>query len=193
MDTVAQRINAAVGLRITVLVGTMWAAYVFAAIALISLPDNIHSTQLLILWISSSFLQLVLLPIIIVGQNLQSRAADARATKTFEDVEDARNKIEQAISLLDIHTDGGLHDAVQVILDAVNAKTATPGVTAQRPEGPGQYRARLGYASSSSKVGLVTSRDTRETAVRSRSEGRVASATAAVTRSNPAATLKARA
>ena len=70
------------------------AAYVFAAIALISLPDNIHSTQLLILWISSSFLQLVLLPIIIVGQNIQSRAADARATKTFEDVEDARNKIE---------------------------------------------------------------------------------------------------
>jgi hypothetical protein len=129
MDTAAQRINAAVGLRITVLVGTMWAAYVFAAIALISLPDNIHSTQLLILWISSSFLQLVLLPIIIVGQNLQSRAADARATKTLEDVEDARNKIEQAISLLDIHTDGGLHDAVQVILDAVNAKMAPPGVT----------------------------------------------------------------
>jgi hypothetical protein len=121
-DTAAQRFNAAFGLRITVLVGTMWCAYVFGAIALISLPDNIHSTQLLILWISSSFLQLVLLPIIIVGQNIQSRAADARATKTFEDVEDARSKIEQAIELLDIHTDGGLHDAVQVILDAVNGK-----------------------------------------------------------------------
>ncbi len=123
-DTAAQRVNAAVGLRITVLVGTMWAAYLFACIALISLPDNIHSTQLLILWISSSFLQLVLLPIIIVGQNIQSRAADARATKTFEDVEDARNKIEHAISLLDIHTDGGLHDAVQVIVDAINAGKA---------------------------------------------------------------------
>jgi hypothetical protein len=126
-DTAAQRINAAVGLRITVLVGTMWCAYVFAAIALISLPDNIHSTQLLILWISSSFLQLVLLPIIIVGQNIQSRAADARATKTFEDVQDARNKIDYTISLLDIHTEGGLHDAVQVIIDAVNGKAAAPG------------------------------------------------------------------
>jgi hypothetical protein len=62
----------------------------------------------------------VLLPVIIVGQNNQSRAADARATKTFEDVEDARNKIEQVISLLDIHTDGGLHDAVKVIVDAIN-------------------------------------------------------------------------
>jgi hypothetical protein len=130
MDTAAQRFNAAVGLRITVLVGTMWCAYVFACIALISLPDNIHSTQLLILWISSSFLQLVLLPIIIVGQNIQARAADARAAKTFEDVEDARNKIAQAIDLLDIHTAGGLHDAVQAIIEAMDVKggpgTGTP-------------------------------------------------------------------
>ncbi len=126
-DTVAQRINAAVGLRITVLVGTMWCAYLFAAIALISLPDNIHSTQLLILWISSSFLQLVLLPIIIVGQNIQSRAADARSTKTFEDVQDVRDKVDHVISLLDIHSEGGLHDAVHVIMEAVNGKAAASG------------------------------------------------------------------
>jgi uncharacterized membrane protein len=126
-NTVAQRINAAVGLKITVLVGTMWCAYIFAAIALISLPDNIHSTQLLILWISSSFLQLVLLPIIIVGQNIQARASDARAAKTFEDVLDARNKIEHAIKLLDVHTEGGIHDAVEMIIDAINTKSsATP-------------------------------------------------------------------
>jgi hypothetical protein len=69
----------------------------------------------------------VLLPIIIVGQNIQSRAADARATKTFEDVEDARKKIEQAIDLLDVHTEGGLHDAVAIIIDAINAKSPIPG------------------------------------------------------------------
>ncbi len=79
------RVNAKVGLRITLIVGTMWAGYVFAAIALISLPDNIHSTQLLILWISSSFLQLVLLPVIIVGQNIQAKAADSRAEATYND------------------------------------------------------------------------------------------------------------
>ena len=79
------RFNATLGLHITVIVGTMWAAYVFAAIALISLPDNIHSTQTLILWISSSFLQLVLLPIIIVGQNIQAKAADKRAEATYND------------------------------------------------------------------------------------------------------------
>ncbi|MGH3744565.1 MAG: hypothetical protein ACRDTP_06890 [Mycobacteriales bacterium] len=84
-DNVVGRINAKVGLRLTVIVGTMWAAYVFAAIAFISLPDNIHSTQLLILWISSSFLQLVLLPVIIVGQNIQANAADQRAEATYND------------------------------------------------------------------------------------------------------------
>lgn len=121
-DTALQRINSAVGLKITVLVGTMWCAYVFAGIALISLPDNVHSKQLLILWISSSFLQLVLLPVIIVGQNIQARASDARAAKTFEDVLDVRRKIEHAIELLDVHTEGGLHDAVALIIDAINAK-----------------------------------------------------------------------
>lgn len=130
-ETAAQRINAAVGLRITVLVGTMWCAYLFACVALISLPDNIHSRELLILWLSSSFLQLVLLPIIIVGQNIQARAADSRAAKTFEDVEDARSKIEEAIDLLDIHTAGGLHDAIAAIVDAINARpTAADGASA---------------------------------------------------------------
>ncbi|HWF16033.1 MAG TPA: hypothetical protein VG244_07630 [Acidimicrobiales bacterium] len=130
-DTAMQRFNAAVGLRITVLVGTMWCAYVFGAIALVSLPDNVHSKQLLILWISSSFLQLVLLPIIIVGQNIQARASDARAAKTFEDVLDVRRKIEHAIRLLDVHTEGGLHDAVELIVDAINAKgSGTPSPAA---------------------------------------------------------------
>ncbi|HEY1828216.1 MAG TPA: hypothetical protein VGF87_09350 [Acidimicrobiales bacterium] len=84
-DTFFGRLNAKVGLRITIIVGTMWAAYLFAAIALISLPENIHSTQSLILWISSSFLQLVLLPVIIVGQNIQAKAADIRAQATYND------------------------------------------------------------------------------------------------------------
>ena len=84
-DSAVGRLNAKVGLRITLVVGTMWAGYVFAAIALISLPDNVHSTQLLILWISSSFLQLVLLPVIIVGQNIQAKAADARSEATYND------------------------------------------------------------------------------------------------------------
>jgi hypothetical protein len=85
--SIVERFNSRVGLVITVVVGTMWAAYLFAAIALISLPDNVHKTQDLILWISSSFLQLVLLPIIIVGQNIQAKAADKRAEATYKDAD----------------------------------------------------------------------------------------------------------
>ena len=81
------RFNARLGLAITIVVGTMWCAYVFAGIALISLGDNLGSTQALILWISSSFLQLVLLPIIIVGQNIQAKAADKRAEDTYNDAD----------------------------------------------------------------------------------------------------------
>jgi hypothetical protein len=81
------RFNARLGLIITVVVGTMWCAYVFAGIALISLKDNLQSTQALILWISSSFLQLVLLPIIIVGQNIQAKASDKRAEDTYKDAD----------------------------------------------------------------------------------------------------------
>ena len=81
------RFNARLGLGITLVVGTMWCAYAFAGIALISLKDNIGSTQTLILWISSSFLQLVLLPIIIVGQNIQAKAADKRAEDTYNDAD----------------------------------------------------------------------------------------------------------
>ncbi|HEY5439611.1 MAG TPA: DUF1003 domain-containing protein [Acidimicrobiales bacterium] len=82
------RFNARFGLRITLVVGTMWMAYIFTVIALFALPDAIkQGTYYIIVWLSSSFLQLVLLPIIIVGQNIQARAADKRSEATYRDAE----------------------------------------------------------------------------------------------------------
>ena len=53
----------------------MWCAYVFTILALFALPSAIkQGTYFIIVWLSSSFLQLVLLPIIIVGQNIQAAA-----------------------------------------------------------------------------------------------------------------------
>ena len=59
----------------------MWCAYVFALLAMISLPSAIrsHDPIVIVSWIAQTFLQLVLLPIIIVGQNVQAAASDARA------------------------------------------------------------------------------------------------------------------
>jgi hypothetical protein len=78
------RFNSRVAVLITNAVGTMWAAYVFAFIALVSLPAALTAfqqgdTTTAIQWLSNSFLQLVLLPIIIVGQNVISTAQDKRA------------------------------------------------------------------------------------------------------------------
>lgn len=89
VDDGRQGINGKIGLLITGLVGTMVCGYVFAGIALISLPSAIssHSLTLIIAWVSSNFIQLVLLPVIIVGQNLQASASDKRAENTYRDAE----------------------------------------------------------------------------------------------------------
>ncbi len=82
-------INGKVGLFITAVVGTMWVAYLFTIVALISLPQAINSgdTIIIIGWIAQTFLQLVLLPVIIVGQNIQAKGSDKRAEQTYEDAE----------------------------------------------------------------------------------------------------------
>ena len=83
------RFNSRFGLAITVAVGSMWAAYLFTCLALISLPAAITSQNAIIIvaWIAQTFLQLVLLPIIIVGQNVQAAAADKRAEATYLDAD----------------------------------------------------------------------------------------------------------
>ena len=81
------RFNNLIGYRITKSVGTMWAAYIFFALSLVSLPSVIKSGDpvLIVAWVAQTFLQLVLLPIIIVGQNIQAVSSDARAIATYED------------------------------------------------------------------------------------------------------------
>jgi len=81
--------NGKIGVFITTVIGTMWAAYIFTVLALISLPTVLSSGSLIVIvaWVAQTFLQLVLLPIIIVGQNVQARAADKRSEQTYSDAE----------------------------------------------------------------------------------------------------------
>ena len=78
--------NTWLAVKITKTVGSMWMAYIFAAITLISLPAAIASRSVIIIvaWIAQTFLQLVLLPIIIVGQNVIQASTDARARADHE-------------------------------------------------------------------------------------------------------------
>lgn len=83
----AARINTRIAIAVTKIVGSMWCAYAFGLMDLFSLPTAIRGgTGTLIAWIAQTFLQLVLLSIIMVGQNVQADAADKRAEATYHDV-----------------------------------------------------------------------------------------------------------
>jgi hypothetical protein len=80
--------NGRAAMLITNAVGTMWCAYIFALIALISLPAAIQGgTATLIAWLAQTFLQLVLLSVIMVGQKVAAKASDKQALQTYEDAE----------------------------------------------------------------------------------------------------------
>jgi hypothetical protein len=87
--SITARFNAWFAVKVTSAVGTMWCAYAFAVLAIISLPQAIasHSAVTLVSWISQTFLQLVLLSVIIVGQNVLAASADKRAEATYEDAD----------------------------------------------------------------------------------------------------------
>jgi len=92
------------GVQITRAVGTMVCAIVFAALALVSLPDAIKGGRAaLIAWIAQTFLQLVLLSIIMVGQRVQAKATDAQT-------QHMALGIDTALDRLDVTTAGGIAD-----------------------------------------------------------------------------------
>jgi len=98
--------NGRFAILITNAVGTMWCAYAFALLALISLPAAIKAgTATLVSRIAQTFLQLVLLSVIMVGQKVAAAASDKQALQTYKDAE-ALLKIEDELHrLLKINND----------------------------------------------------------------------------------------
>lgn len=100
-------LNRRIAEKITSIVSTMWAAYLFAAIALISLPSAIRSgdTLTIVDWVAQTFLQLVLLSIIMVGQQRSSEKVSkeidethAAALAEFEYAKEARAIAQQELT-----------------------------------------------------------------------------------------------
>jgi uncharacterized membrane protein len=91
------RWNDRLALGITKYVGTMWTAYLFAVIAVVSLPAALasHDPIIIVAWIAQTFLQLVLLPIIIVGQNLQNKHTEIQSDADYETNVEAKKEIEE--------------------------------------------------------------------------------------------------
>jgi hypothetical protein len=117
--------NAKLAVIITHAVGSMAMAYIFCLIALTSLPAILIEAGvltsgdvpkfltkpgliLIVAWVAQTFIQLVLLSIIMVGQDVQSIASDARSENTFKDAQ-------AILDALNTETEGGL----KTILEAV--------------------------------------------------------------------------
>ena len=126
--------NAKLAVIITHAVGSMAMAYIFSLIALTSLPAILIQAGvltksavpqfltkpgliLIVAWVAQTFIQLVLLSIIMVGQDVQSIASDARAENTFKDTQ-------AILDALNTETQGGLRTILEAI--EAHAKPATP-------------------------------------------------------------------
>jgi len=110
-------LNGRIAVLITDAVGTMWCAYVFAIIALISLPQAIAGgVAPLIAWIAQTFLQLVLLSVIMVGQKVAAAASDKQALQTYKDAE-ALLKIQDEVHRL-IEVNNALTEEIHRVVTA---------------------------------------------------------------------------
>jgi hypothetical protein len=108
-------INAKIAVFLTNLVGSMWCAYVFAIVAFIGLPTALKpGGEGIISWIAQTFLQLVLLSVIMVGQNVQAEASDVRSQHTYDDTV-------VILDRLNVHSVGGIKDLADRI-DALESE-----------------------------------------------------------------------
>jgi hypothetical protein len=129
-------VNGKIAVFITNIVGSMWCAYAFAALALISLPEAIKGgTAPLVAWIAQTFLQLVLLSVIMVGQKVSANASDKQALQTYKDAE-ALLKIQDDVHrLIKINNDltAQIHNATCATGDAPKTAAATKAPAAKKP------------------------------------------------------------
>lgn len=94
-------LNRTLAVAITRGVGSMWTAYLFVLLALVSLPAVLATVFpgvagffpkwllvagliALVAWVAQTFFQLVLLPVIIVGQNVQTEASDQQRERDHQ-------------------------------------------------------------------------------------------------------------
>lgn len=99
-----QGLNAQFAVILTRLVGSMPTAYLFVLLALIGLAGILGYISplaaILIAWLSQTLIQLVLLPVIMVGQNVLNRKQEIQADEMFSTTEKSFHDIEQVMQHL---------------------------------------------------------------------------------------------
>lgn len=95
-----QGINDRIAVFLTKSVGNMWCAYIFTGIGVGAVVGAVTGNLLLALIfgsVSSNFLQLVLLPVIMVGQNVLNRKQELQSDEQFSTTQKIYHDIEQII------------------------------------------------------------------------------------------------
>jgi hypothetical protein len=118
----ANGFNGRLAVILTSVVGTMWCAYAFAVLALVALPSAIEQGSVLaiVTWVSQTFIQLVMLSVIMVGQAIMSKASDERAEMTYKDADATFHESEQ----IQLHLKAQ-DDALDALLNKVAALEAS--------------------------------------------------------------------
>lgn len=98
-------LNTRIAVTLTRIVGSMPTAYVFALLALVGLFAILGWLSpivvLLVAWLSQTFLQLVFLPILSVGQNVLGRHQELQAEEQFATTQKSYHDIEQIMQHLE--------------------------------------------------------------------------------------------
>lgn len=130
------RFNTRVALATTRFVGSMTCAWAFLALSLVSLPAAVASRNVITIvgWVAQTCLQLVLLSVIMVGQNVQSSAADARAEQTFQDAEAMLHEAGQIQAHL-LAQDAELADQSRQLGDLIDKTAAVIAAAGPPPAG----------------------------------------------------------
>jgi uncharacterized membrane protein len=103
-EQAAEGANTKIAIALTQTVGTMWTAYTFVLLAVIGLFAILGwldpVVALLVAWTSQTLIQLVLLPVIMVGQNVLGRKSELQADEQFNTTMSTYHDIEQIMQHL---------------------------------------------------------------------------------------------
>ena len=122
-------INTRIAVWLTKSVGTMWTAYTFTVLAIVGLLAILGwlpaLISLLVIWASQTFIQLVMLPILSVGQNVLGRHAELMAEEQFNTTMDSYHNIEEIMQHLSAQ-DAELLRHTKMLIHLLSAAGITP-------------------------------------------------------------------
>lgn len=125
----ASGVNTRIAVGLTKSVGTMWTAYSFTVLAIVGLLAILGwlppLVALLVIWASQTFIQLVMLPILSVGQNVLGRHAELMAEEQFNTTMNTYHAIEEIMQHLSAQ-DAELLRHTKMLIHLLSAAGITP-------------------------------------------------------------------